>query len=191
MNTNDDKTRIDTNDGESRMNTNDDKTRIDTNDGESRMNTNDDKTRIDTNDGESRMNTNNDKTRIDTKKYADLIYPELSYKIMGILFEVHNKLGAKYQEKHYQRAIEIKLKSAGLAYQREAKVSVEFESAELGKFYIDFVIENKIILEVKTVPTIVNDVVRQVLRYLDSSGLKLGIIANFRHSPLEYRRVVL
>lgn len=155
---------------------------MNTNDDITRMNTNDDKTRIDTNDGESRMNT---------KKCADLIYPELSYKIIGILFEVHNKLGAKYQEKHYQRAIEIKLKSAGLAYQREAKVSVEFESAELGKFYIDFVIENKIILEVKTVPTIVNDVVRQVLRYLDSSGLKLGIIANFRHSPLEYRRVVL
>lgn len=137
------------------------------------------------------MNTNDDKTRIDTKKCANLIHPELSYKVMGILFEVHNKLGTKYQEKHYQRAIETKLKSADFTFRREKKVSVEFEGRKLGNFYVDFVVENKIIVEIKTVPAITNDMIRQVLRYLESTNLKLAIIANFRRSPLECRRVVL
>lgn len=110
---------------------------------------------------------------------------------MGILFEVHNKLGSKYQEKHYQRAIEIKLKSADFTFRREKKVSVEFEGRKLGNFYVDFIVENKIIVEIKTVAAITNDMIRQVLRYLESTNLKLAIIANFRHSPLECRRVVL
>ena len=125
------------------------------------------------------------------KKAADLIYPEFSYKIMGILFDVHNKLGTKYQEKHYQRAIETKLKTLGLTYRREAEVTVKFEGENLGKFYMDFIIENKIILEVKTVSKITNEIVRQVLRYLEGTEIKLAIIANFRHMPLEYRRVIL
>lgn len=132
------------------------------------------------------------KSRIHTKrKNINLIHPELSYRIMGILFEVHNKLGSKYQEKHYQRAIEIKLKSADFTFRREKKVSVEFEGRRLGNFYVDFIVENKIIVEIKTVAAITNDMIRQVLRYLESTNLKLAIIANFRHSPLECRRVVL
>jgi GxxExxY protein len=75
-----------------------------------------------------------------------LVYPELSYILMGILFEVHNKLGTKYQEKHYQRAIEIKLKELNIPYKREVKVNVEFGKENLGEFFIDFIIKNKIIL---------------------------------------------
>lgn len=78
-----------------------------------------------------------------------LIYPELSYLLMGVLFEVHNKLGTKYQEKHYQRAIEIKLKELEIPYQREVKIVAEFNKESLGDFFIDFIIDDKIILETK------------------------------------------
>jgi len=121
---------------------------------------------------------------------AKLVYPKLSYTIMGILFEVHNKLGTKYQEKHYQRAIETKLESLGIPYKREAKVDIEFEGKSLGTFYVDFIVDNKIILEVKKTWKITQDDVKQVLRYLEVTGLKLAIIANFRHKRLEYRRVL-
>jgi len=119
-----------------------------------------------------------------------LIYPELSYILMGILFEVHNKLGTKYQEKHYQRAIEIKLKELNIPYKREAKVNIEFGKEKLGEFFIDFVIDNKIILEIKKIWKITQDDIKQVLRYLKAAGLKLAIIANFKHKRLEYRRVL-
>jgi GxxExxY protein len=119
-----------------------------------------------------------------------VIYPELSYTLMGILFEVHNKLGTKYQEKHYQKAIEIKLKELNIPYKREEKVTIEFGKEKLGEFYIDFIINDKIILEIKKVWKITQDDVKQVLRYLKATNLKLAIIANFRHKKLEYRRVL-
>ncbi len=119
-----------------------------------------------------------------------LVYPELSYILMGILFEVHNKLGTKYQEKHYQRAIEIKLAELKIPHQREAKIEIEFGKEKLGEFFIDFIINNKIILEVKHVWRITQDDVKQALRYLKATKLKLAIIANFKHRRLEYRRVL-
>jgi len=109
---------------------------------------------------------------------------------MGILFEVHNKLGTKYQEKHYQRAVEIKLKELNVPYQKEAKVKLEFGKEELGDFFIDFIIDNKIVLEIKKVWRISQDDIKQVLRYLKSTNFKLGIIANFKHKRLEFRRVL-
>jgi GxxExxY protein len=109
---------------------------------------------------------------------------------MGILFEVHNKLGTKYQEKHYQKAIEIKLRELKIAHERELAIKVEFCKEELGEFFLDFVIDKKIVLEVKRIWKITQNDVKQVLRYLKATGLKLGIIANFRHSRLEYRRIL-
>lgn len=119
-----------------------------------------------------------------------IIYPELSYLIMGILFEVSNKLGNKYQEKHYQRAIETKLKATKIKFKREVPIIVTFDGAELGKFKIDFIIENKIVLETKTVWRLTPSDLKQVLRYLEATKLRLGILANFRHKLLEYRRIV-
>ncbi len=54
-----------------------------------------------------------------TNNKEKLVYPELSYILMGVLFDVHNKLGTKYQEKHYQRTVEIKLKELGILYQKK------------------------------------------------------------------------
>lgn len=119
-----------------------------------------------------------------------LVYPEESYKIMGILFEVHNKLGTKYQEKHYQRAVETKFIEYKIPYQKEIELKVNFGSRELGKFYMDFLVFNKIILELKKVRFISDDDIKQVLRYLDAAKSKLAIVANFRHQRLEYKRIV-
>ena len=120
----------------------------------------------------------------------ELIYPELSYILMGILFEVHNKLGTKYQEKHYQRAIQTKLEEVRIPYEKEKQIKVDFEGNELGKFFADFVIDDKIILETKKIWKITNDDIKQVLRYLNALNLKLAIIANFQHQKLEYIRVL-
>jgi len=110
--------------------------------------------------------------------------------LMGILFEVHNKLGTKYQEKHYQKAIEIKLKELKIPYQREANVRLQFNGEELGEFFVDFIIDSQIVLEVKRVWRITQDDIKQVLRYLKATNLKLSIIANFKHRDLEFRRVL-
>lgn len=132
------------------------------------------------------METTNDTN----KKAAKLVYPELSYALTGILFDVHNALGNKYQEKHYQRAIEIKLKQLNIPYQREVRTEIDFEGEKLGTFAADFVVDEKVILEVKAVPRLLPNDISQVIRYLKAMELKLGLLANFRTQRLELRRVV-
>lgn len=119
-----------------------------------------------------------------------IIYPELSYKIMGVLFKVHNKLGPKYQEKYYQRAIELELKKQGISFQREKLVRLDYEGESIGRYFIDFVIEGKIALEIKSVEFFKRDFTAQVLGYLDALSLKLGIIANLNGDRLRYKRFI-
>lgn len=121
---------------------------------------------------------------------ADLIYPELSYTIVGILFKVHTELGGKYQEKYYQRAVEVALNEANISFKKELEVELEFNSAKIGKYFLDFLIEGKIILELKATPRFNRQDFRQVSAYLKAKGLKLGILANFRGPKLVYKRIL-
>lgn len=119
-----------------------------------------------------------------------IIQKELSYKIMGILFSVQNQLGNRYQEKYYQRAIEQGLKDNNLKFQKEIAVDLKFNGKKIGKYFLDFLIENAIILEVKTVPCFRPKDFRQVLAYLVSSNIELGILANFRTDSISYKRII-
>ena len=121
---------------------------------------------------------------------AKLIYPELSYKLMGVLFKVHRDLGNSYQEKYYQRAIAIALKEASIAFEKEFRINLSYSDKKIGHYSLDFVIEDKIALEIKTVPKFTATYQKQVLAYLNSAKLKLGIIANFRTERLTYKRLI-
>lgn len=121
---------------------------------------------------------------------SKVIYPELSYQIIGILFEVHKRLGNRYQEKYYQRAVKATLKKLGLKFREQLPVNIVFDGKVIGKYFLDFLIEDKIILELKTVPILKQQDYKQVKAYLKASGLKLGIIANFSSKSLEFKRVL-
>lgn len=120
----------------------------------------------------------------------DIVYPELSYKIMGILFDVHNTLGPNFQEKYYQKAIEQKLKAENLPFVREFLVTLNINGLKLGRYYIDFVIYQKIALEIKRIDYFTKKEWHQVIAYLDAAKLKLGILVNFSKPSLVYKRVL-
>jgi len=86
--------------------------------------------------------------------------------------------------------VEIKLIELNIPYEREKQIKVSFNSENLGEFFVDFVIDRKVIVELKKVWRITQDEVKQALRYLDALNLRLGIIANFKHKRLEYRRIL-
>ena len=119
-----------------------------------------------------------------------IIYPELSYKIVGILFKIHTELGNRYHEKYYQRAIESELKANKIEYSKELSVDLKYGNEKIGKYFLDFLIEKKIILEVKTVPCFKISDYKQVSAYLNSKNIKLGILANFRTEKLTYKRTI-
>ncbi len=126
--------------------------------------------------------------RIEANK--EIVEKELSYRIMGVLFSVHSALGGRYQEKYYQRAVETAFKHEGLEFKREIEVDLCFQDEKIGKYRLDFLIEKRVVLELKTVPMVDREDYRQVRAYLKSTGLKLGIIANFRGPRLQYKRIL-
>ena len=119
-----------------------------------------------------------------------IVLKDESYRLMGLLFEVHNKLGPVYKEKNYQDAVEEILKREKVPYEREKEIKLVLENLEVGGFFADFVIDGQILLETKATKFITQEDIRQVLRYLKSANLPLGIIVNFRREKLEYKRLI-
>ena len=122
-------------------------------------------------------------------KRDDLLYPDLSYKIIGILFDVYNKLGPKYQERYYYQAIEAALKSINLSYQAQKRIKIKFNDQEILGI-IDFVVDNKIILEIKKGERFLKSNIDQIYSYLRLTNLKLGILVNFTSRGIQFKRVV-
>jgi GxxExxY protein len=120
---------------------------------------------------------------------SKIIFPELSYKIMGILFTVHNELGSGYMEKHYQRAVKEHFIGKGIHFKEQNKIFLG-KDGSIGRYYIDFVIENEIVLGIKAAPRFSRINIIQVLRYLKETDLELGILANFARKELIYRRIL-
>ena len=121
-----------------------------------------------------------------------IIYKEEAYLIIGKCFEVHNALGHGFMEVVYKDALEVAFEQDGVLYEREKKYDVRFRNVLLAhKFYADFVVLDKIILEVKGVTALTDAHVAQMINYLKVSGNKLGLLVNFGRQGLEYKRLLL
>ncbi len=122
---------------------------------------------------------------------TNLIYKEESYLIVGMCMEVHNNLGAGFLEIVYKDALEYEFRKANIHYEREKEYVVNYKATILPhKFFADFVVMDKIILEVKAVSGISDEFVAQAINYLKVSGNKLAIIANFGELKMNYKRIV-
>ncbi len=124
------------------------------------------------------------------RKFTELVYPGLSYKINGILFQTRMELSGYCNEKQYCDMIEVKLKKQQIKYEREKILPPQFEGEQSGRNKIDFLIEDKIILEVKTKRGLDRDDYYQVKRYLLALSKKLGIVVNFHQKFIKPKRIL-
>lgn len=121
-----------------------------------------------------------------------IIHKEESYQIIGICMEVHNNLGVGFSEIVYKDALELEFKNAKIEYSREKEYTVNYKGIILShKFYADFVIFDKIILEVKGKNKIADEDIAQCINYLKVSGNNLALLVNFGEPKLNYKRIVL
>lgn len=123
-----------------------------------------------------RITTNN-------KVSEKVLHPELSYLITGILFSVHNELGPYAREKQYGDLIEEKLKESKITYERE------FSLGNSGNV-LDFLIDGKTILELKTARILTREHYRQIQNYLQQTELDLGLLVNFRNKYIKPSRII-
>lgn len=120
----------------------------------------------------------------------DLIYPELSFTIVGILFGVYNQLGYGFAEKVYQKGVATALKNSGLKFQEQVYAPVLFQNEKVSTGYLDFLIDDRVVLELKKGNRFAKAHIDQVYQYLKSKNLKLGILAYFTSKEIHFKRIV-
>lgn len=118
------------------------------------------------------------------------MYKELSYVIRGLLFQVHNELGQYRNEKQYGDAFAAKLNVTNIKYEREKILPKSFVGEKSGRNRVDFIVEDKIIVELKCVHFLSKDDYFQCQRYLVSKNLDLALLVNFRPKFLRVQRVL-
>lgn len=119
----------------------------------------------------------------------EIIHKKLSYQITGLLFDVHNKLGRYCREKQYGDALEELFKDNNIKFVREKELPIELvENQSTNK--ADFIIEDKIVLELKTKPIITREDYYQIQRYLQAGNYQLGLLINFQNKYLHPIRVI-
>jgi len=123
---------------------------------------------------------------------SELLHKVETHKIIGVCMEVHRRLGKGFLEIVYKDAIEYECNSRKCEYEREKEFAIQYKDIILShKFYADFTVFNKIILEVKSCNGIVDEFVARTINYLAASKLKVGLIVNFGKNSLEWKRLVL
>lgn len=119
-----------------------------------------------------------------------IIYKELSYEIVGILYEVYNELGYGFKEIYYERAIRKCFVEKGIKFKEQIPFRLSFKGKVIGTFYLDFLVDNSIILEIKKGKYFSKKNIEQVNEYLRITGRKLAIIANFTPSGVNFKRII-
>ncbi len=124
------------------------------------------------------------------KNKVDLLFPELSYKIVGVAFDVYNSIGGSHKEIVYQKSLFQAFQDKKIIVQQQLYNPVIFSDKSVAKNYFDFLVENKIIVEIKSTERFSKANFSQLLNYLIVSKLKLGILISFGRNEVKYKRVL-
>ncbi len=119
---------------------------------------------------------------------AKLQHKDLTERIIRAYYNVYNDLGYGFLEKCYERAMLIELESLGMSAQAQVPLKVYYKGNSIGDFYADIVVANTIIVELKSVMEIAKEHVSQLLNYLRSTEIEVGLLMNFGVEPKVYRR---
>jgi len=119
-----------------------------------------------------------------------LLYSDLSYRVRGCAFKVYNVLGFGHKESIYQKALALEFKKENIKFEREPSLQIIYQDKKIGTYKPDFLVEDKVILEVKAVPVMPKTYETQLTYYLKSTNFKLGFVINFGSKKLDIRRRV-
>lgn len=119
----------------------------------------------------------------------NLLFKEVSDKILKAFYNVFNELGFGFLEKVYERFMMIELKNLGLKCEAQKKIDVYFKNQIVGEYFADITVEDKIILELKSAESIIKEHEAQVINYLKATLIEVGFILNFGKEP-KFKRMI-
>ena len=117
-------------------------------------------------------------------------YADLTGKIIGCAMKVHNTLGNRFQEVIYQRCLALEMEKQDLQFQREMEMPIYCEGVELGQRRVDFLVEGKIMVELKAIIELEKVHIAQALNYLEAFQLEIGLLINFGGTRLTFKRLI-
>lgn len=119
-------------------------------------------------------------------------HADITRKIIGCAMNVHNFLGNGFQELIYQRALEYELSQANLNFSRELEVDIYYREnpVPIGKRRVDFLVENKVLIELKATSQLSENHYAQILNYLAAYKLEIGLLINFGEKSLKFKRFI-
>jgi GxxExxY protein len=118
-----------------------------------------------------------------------MLYQDLSDKIIKCFYEVYNILGYGFLEKVYENSLYNELKNFGLNCERQKKIDVFYKDNLVGEYYTDIIVEDKIILELKTAEAICEEHEFQLINYLKATEIEVGLLLNFGKKPEIKRKI--
>ena len=116
---------------------------------------------------------------------------KITYIINGAIFEVNRILGPGFLEKVYENALLIELRERGLRVENQVPIEVNYKGTNVGEYIADLLVEDKVIVELKTVEKLTKFHEAQLLNYLKATGIKVGLLVNFQNEKAEIKRMVL
>jgi GxxExxY protein len=116
---------------------------------------------------------------------------DITYVINGAVFEVNRTLGSGFLEKVYENALLVELKSQGLKAESQVPIKVIYKKNAVGEYMADILVEEKVVVELKTVERLDKVHEAQLLNYLKATGIRVGLLVNFKHPKAEIKRLVL
>ena len=115
---------------------------------------------------------------------------ELCYKVLGLCMQIHSEVGPGFPEEYYQKALEIEFRDSNIDIIPQHPIPVLYKNIQIGINFLDFLIEEKLVLEIKSVVGLNNVHLFQTLKYLDYTSLDVALLVNFGKTSLEYKRVL-
>jgi GxxExxY protein len=119
----------------------------------------------------------------------EMLYEDITSEIIKIFYKVNNTLGYGFLEKVYENAIIIELKKAGIKIKQQENIKVFYEGEEVGNYYADIIVEDKIILELKCCENLRDEHRNQLINYLKATNMEVGLLLNFGKNS-EFKRVI-
>ena len=121
---------------------------------------------------------------------SKVLYADLSYKIVGLAREVHRELGFGFLEKVYENSLMVLLRRESILAAQQQTIEVKFRGESVGIYHPDILVNEQIILEIKSIERLTNADTAQALNYLKATGLRLAILLNSGKEKLDYKRLV-
>lgn len=120
----------------------------------------------------------------------ELLYGDLTYKVIGLGMQIHRTLGHGYLEKVYENSLMVLFRREGIFAEQQVPIKVRFEGEIVGDYCADILVEQRLILELKVAERITNVHKAQTLNYLKATGLELALILNFGAQSFEHHRLI-